>query len=58
MNSKRNIHKLHNDKIPSASMAKMAEMTVYSTVRATPFKHIHGRPTRNDYETLKRKHQT
>jgi hypothetical protein len=40
--------------MPSASMAKMAETTAYNTVRTNPFTRIHGRPTRNDYKTLKK----
>jgi hypothetical protein len=53
-NLKGNLHKLHDNKMPSASMAKMAETTVYDAVRATPLTHIHGRLTRNYYETLKK----
>ena len=53
-NSKQNLYKLHDNMMPSVSTAKMAETTVYNAVRATPFTHIHGRPTRNDYETLKK----
>ena len=29
-------------------------MTSYDAVRATPFTQIHGRPTRHDYESLKK----
>jgi hypothetical protein len=36
------------------SSAKVAEMTSYDTVRTTPFTRIHGRPTRHDYESLKK----
>ena len=39
--------------MPSVS-AKTAETTAYKAVRATPFTHIHGRPTRHEYETLKK----
>ena len=39
--------------MPSSS-AKAAETKAYDTVRATSFTRIHGRPTRNDYELLKK----
>ena len=39
--------------MPSSSV-KAAETTSYSAVRATPFTQIHGRPTRQDYELLKK----
>jgi hypothetical protein len=39
--------------MPSSS-AKVAETNAYNAVRATSFTRIHGRPTRNDYELLKK----
>ena len=39
--------------MPSSS-AKAAETTSYDGVRAIPFTRIHGRPTRQDYELLKK----
>ena len=39
--------------MPSSS-AKSAETTSYEAVHAVPFTRIHGRPTRHDYETLKK----
>ena len=39
--------------MPSSS-AKSAETTSYKAVRVVPFTRIHGRPTRHDYETLKK----
>jgi hypothetical protein len=39
--------------MPSSS-SKAAEMTSYDAVRATPFTQIHGHPTRQDYELLKK----
>lgn len=39
--------------MPSSS-AKAAETTSYDTVRAKPFTRIHGRPTRTNYELLKK----
>jgi hypothetical protein len=54
-NSKGNLQRQHDDNMPSASTAKMVEMTAYNTVQANPFTQIHGRPTRKDYETLKKK---
>jgi hypothetical protein len=39
--------------MPSSS-AKAAETKAYDAVRATSFTRIHGRPTRNDYELLKK----
>ncbi len=39
--------------MPSSS-AKAAETTSYDAVRAKPFTRIHGRPTRQDYELLKK----
>ena len=39
--------------MPSSS-AKSAETASYEAVRAVPFTRIHGRPTRHDYETLKK----
>lgn len=39
--------------MPSSS-AKAAEATSYDAVRANPFTRIHGRPTRQDYELLKK----
>ena len=35
------------------STAKQAEATAYESVRSHPFTRIHGRPTRNDFDTLK-----
>ena len=35
------------------STAKQAEATAYEGVRSHPFTRIHGRPTRNDFDTLK-----
>jgi hypothetical protein len=35
-------------------MAKLAEMTAYDAIRVNPFTRIHGCPTRNNYETLKK----
>ena len=39
--------------MPSSS-AKSAETASYEAVRAVPFTRIHGRPTRHDYENLKK----
>jgi len=39
--------------MPSSSV-KAAETTSYDRVRVTPFTRIHGRPTRQDYELLKK----
>ncbi len=39
--------------MPSSSV-KAAETTSYDEVRSTPFTRIHGRPTRQDYELLKK----
>ena len=39
--------------MPSSS-AKSAETASYEAVRAVPFTRLHGRPTRHDYETLKK----
>ena len=36
------------------STTKSIETEAYEAVRATPFTKIHGRPSRNDYETLKK----
>jgi hypothetical protein len=36
-----------------ASTAKQAKATAYEGVRSHPFTRIHGRPTRNDFDTLK-----
>ncbi len=36
------------------SSAKAAETMSYDAVRVTPFTRIHGRPTRHDYESLKK----
>jgi hypothetical protein len=36
------------------STTKSIEAPAFEAVRATPFTKIHGRPTRNDYETLKK----
>ncbi len=38
--------------MPSAT--KSIEAEAFEAVRATPFTKIHGRPSRNDYETLKK----
>jgi hypothetical protein len=38
----------------SSSSAKAAEMMSYDAIRATPFTQIHGRPTRQDYKSLKK----
>ena len=35
------------------STAKQAEATAYESVQSHPFTRIHGRPTRNDFDTLK-----
>ena len=35
------------------STAKQAEATAYEGVRSHPFTRIHGRPTSNDFDTLK-----
>ena len=35
------------------STAKQAKATAYTSVRGHPFTRIHGRPTRNDFDTLK-----
>ena len=43
----------HTKTMPSAS-AKTAETAAYEAVRAVPFTRIRGRPTRHDYETLKK----
>jgi hypothetical protein len=53
-NSKGNLHTRHDNNIPSASMAKLAETAAYDAIRANPFTQIHGCPTRNNYETLKK----
>jgi hypothetical protein len=53
-NSKGNLHTQHDNNMPSASTAKFAETTVYDAIRVNPFTQIHGRPTRNNYETLKK----
>ena len=53
-NSKGNLQRQHDNNMPSASMAKLAEKTAYDAVCANPFTHIHGRLTRQDYETLKK----
>ena len=39
--------------MPSSSV-KVVETNAYNAVRATSFTRIHGRPTRNDYELLKK----
>ncbi len=39
--------------MPSSS-AKNVETTSYDAVCTAPFTRIHGRPTRHDYETLKK----
>jgi hypothetical protein len=39
--------------IMPTSSAKAAETTTYNTVCTAPFTQIHGRPTRQDYKTLK-----
>ncbi len=36
------------------STTKSIEAEAFEAVRATPFTKIHGRPSRNDYETLKK----
>ena len=36
------------------SSIKEIENTTYESVRAAPFTKIHGRPSRNDYEILKK----
>ena len=36
------------------SSIKEIENTTYESVRGTPFTKIHGRPSRNDYEILKK----
>ncbi len=51
---KGNLHKQHDDNMPSASTAKTVETTAYNTVQANPFTQIHGHPTRKDYDTLKK----
>jgi len=38
----------------SSSTAKTAETTAYEAVRAQPLTRIHGRPTRTDYERIKK----
>jgi hypothetical protein len=38
----------------SSSTAKAAETTAYNAVRAQPLTRIHGRPTRTDYERIKK----
>ena len=35
------------------STAKQAEATAYESAQSHPFTRIHGRPTRNDFDTLK-----
>ena len=35
------------------STGKQAEATAYTSVQGYPFTKIHGRPTRNDFDTLK-----
>ena len=44
----------HTRLIMPSSSVKAAETTSYDGVRATPFTRIHGRPTRQDYELLKK----
>ncbi len=39
--------------MPSSS-AKLAEQMSYAAVQSVPFTKIHGRPTRQDYELLKK----
>jgi hypothetical protein len=41
-------------KIMPSSTAKLAESASYDAALATPFTQIHRRPTRHDYETLKK----
>ena len=41
------------ESIPSSS-TKSAETASYKAVHAVPFTRIHGQPTRQDYETLKK----
>ena len=36
------------------SNTKSIEAEAFEAVRATPFTKLHGRPSRNDYETLKK----
>ena len=36
------------------SSIKEIENTTFESVRGTPFTKIHGRPSRNDYELLKK----
>ena len=38
----------------ASSNAKTAETTAYDAVRAQPLTRIHGRPTRSDYERIKK----
>ena len=40
------------------STAKQAKATAYKKVRTHPFKRIHGRPTRKEYNTLKEEAST
>ena len=35
------------------STAKQAKATAYESIQSHPFTSIHGRPTRNDFNTLK-----
>jgi hypothetical protein len=49
-----NLHKRHDNNMPSASTAKLAETTAYDAVHVNPFTHIYGRPMRQDYKTLKK----
>jgi hypothetical protein len=35
------------------STAKQAKTTALESIRANPFTRVHGRPTRQNYETLK-----
>jgi hypothetical protein len=46
--------KRKENKSSMPSTSKSIEAETYETVQATPFTKIHGRPTRNNYENLKK----
>jgi hypothetical protein len=51
--------KTTNDKHATMpSSAKQAETTAFDAVHATPFTRVHERPTRKDYEILKKEAST
>jgi hypothetical protein len=48
------ILKRKENKSSMPSTTKSIEVETYEAVRATPFTKIHGRPTSNNYENLKK----